>query len=244
MIRHLLLTGGPGHDFDATSTAVAALLADPAEGAGAETEIVDDPAEACARLRAGQADGATPFDLFTVNALHWRMEAEHYAHLRHQMAFTLDPADATTIDTHVRKGGGLLALHTAVICFDAEPTWHALTGASWNWERSSHPPLGRVEVEITEAGGDHPITAGLEPFEIVDECYRSLDEEPDLDALLTARLGGRTHPLLWARQLDEGRVVTDLLGHGPESIDHPSHHTILRRSAAWAAASATAGSPT
>jgi hypothetical protein len=244
VIRNLVLSGGPGHDFDATSQAIADLLADRSDGPHAATEIVDDPVEAGARLRAGHLDGATPVDLFTVNALHWRMDAERYADLRDQMSFTLDPALAATIDAHVRRGGGLLALHTAVICFDADPTWRALTGASWNWERSSHPPVGPVDVDVTDAGRRHPITAGIEAFEIVDECYGFLDEQPAVDPLLTAPHGGRRHPLLWARQVDEGRVVTDVLGHGIESIDHPSHRTILRRSAAWASASSTAGSTT
>ena len=232
MKRNLLLSGGPVHDFDATSSAIASLLAS-GDGGPIETTIVDDPNDAFARLRAADARGSCSWDLLTVNALHWRMEVERYAHLRDRDAFDLGAADGELIEKYVHGGGGLLALHAAVICFDAEPHWHALTGASWNWERSSHPPVGEVAVQVTEAGRRHPITAGIDPFCIVDEVYGFLDDADDLEPLLTATHDGTVHPLLWARPAGAGRVVTDLLGHGVESLTNPAHCTILQRAAAW-----------
>ncbi|MEO6468188.1 MAG: ThuA domain-containing protein [Acidimicrobiia bacterium] len=232
MISNLLLSGGPVHDFDATSGAIAALLADGDPGP-IETTIVDDPTDAFARLRAGRAVGAPEWDLLTVNALHWRMEADRYADARERDAFDLGGADGELISAFVHAGGGLLALHTAVISFDAEPHWRALIGAAWKWEHSSHPPSAKVAVQVTAAGRRHPITAEIEAFCIVDEVYCSLDRDDDIEPLLTATLDGTVHPLLWARAAGAGRVVTDLLGHGVESIAHPAHRTILRRAAAW-----------
>jgi len=236
VIRNLMLSGGPVHDFDATSAAIAALLAtsDPGGrgGDGAEmwidTTIVTEPADVLARLRPGDADRVQAWDLLTVNALRRRTDP-----VRDAFAFTLAPDDGARIETFVRGGGGLLALHSAVVCFDAEAHWHALTGASWNWERSSHPPVGEIDVEVTDAGRCHPITTGIDRFRIVDEVYGFLDEVDGIEPLLTATWGRRAHPLLWARSVGDGRVVTDLLGHGLESVSHPTHRAILRRAAVW-----------
>jgi len=227
--RHLVLSGGPAHDFAATSDELARSFA----ACGVATTIVDEPTAALALLRAVEAGEADPFDVVTVNALRWRMDAERYAHLREAQAFDLTAEDAGVFDRFVRRGGGLLALHAAVICFDAEPIWHALCGASWNWESSSHPPVGDAFVEVTGAGRVHPLTAGLDDFTLTDEVYGFLDEEPGLDALLVSEHGGRSHPLLWAREVGEGRVVTDLLGHGPSSLQHPVHREILSRAVRW-----------
>ncbi len=232
MNRNLLLSGGPVHDFDATSGAIAALLAS-GDGGPIDTTVVDDPNDAFARLRAAGADRAPAWDLLTVNALHWRMEVERYAHRRDRDGFDLNVADGELISAFVHGGGGLLAVHTAVVCFDAEPHWRALIGAAWNWERSSHPAVAEVAVQVTDAGRRHPITAGIEPFVIVDEVYGFLDPADDIEPLLTATHDSTVHPLLWARTAGAGRVVTDLLGHGVESIAHPAHRTILRRAAAW-----------
>lgn len=223
MTRCLLLSGGPTHHFDTTSPMLAALLAEQ----GIDTTVVTEPADMIEALR-GDA-----VDLLAVNALRWRMPQERYAPLRAEYAVALDSAELAVVDRFVRGGGGLLALHTAVICFDADPTWHALCGASWRWEHSSHPPFGPVAVTVTDAGRHHDLTRGVDDFVVDDEAYGFLDEVDDLEPLLVSTHGGRAHPLLWARPVGRGRVVTDLLGHGPDSFEHPTHRRILTRAAAW-----------
>jgi len=230
MKRNLLLTGGPAHDFEVTSHSLTSLF----DEVGMVTTVVDEPRAALALLRSVEADDAERFDLLTVNGLHWSMGAERYAHLRDQHSYTLEPNDATVLERFVETGGGLLALHTAVISFDAEPTWRGLCGAAWNWDRSFHGPPEHTAVTVTPAGHHHILTEGLDDFSVFDEIYESLDVSPSIIPLLSSRCGNRDRPLLWARELGTGRVVTDLLGHGLESIMHPTHRSILQRSAKWA----------
>lgn len=230
MIGNLVLSGGPGHAFDATSSALVALL----DEHGIASTIATEPAEAVAILREAEAGTGAPVHLLTVNALRWRMDQDRYAEHRAAHAVTLEPDDLAVIDRFVRRGGGLLALHTAVISFDADPVWHALCGASWRWDRSSHPPIGPVEIDVTDAGRIHEITHGIERFTVHDEAYGFLDEVDGLEPLLVSTHGGRAHPLLWARPVGGGRVVTDLLGHDLASLGHPAHRTILARAAIWA----------
>ena len=243
MITNVVLSGGPGHAFADTSPALVALLGEH----GIASTIVTEPDEAVAILRDADAGTGEPVDLLTVNALRWRMDQPRYAAQRTAHAVTLEPGDLAVVDRFVRRGGGLLAVHTAVISFDADPVWHELCGASWRWDRSSHPPLGPIEVEVTAAGQTHEITHGIERFTVVDEAYGFLDEADGLEPLLVSEHGGRTHPLLWARPVGAGRVVTDLLGHGLGSYEHPAHRTVLARAANWAigrSTSATDGSAT
>lgn len=230
MTRNLLLSGGPGHEFDAVAQAIAHLLRDE----GIDTDVVDEPSRMLTRLTTGEPTAGARYDLLTVHALHWGMAAERYAHLREEQAFTLRAEDAAAIERFVATGGGLLALHTAVVCFDAEPAWHALCGASWNWDLSSHPPVGDARVSVTDAGRIHPITEGLDDFVVVDEVYGCLDEEPGIVPLLTGDANGQRHPVLWAHEVGSGRVVVDTLGHDRSSVEHPTHRTILRRAANWA----------
>jgi type 1 glutamine amidotransferase len=222
---NLLLSGGPIHDFAATSAALADVLAE----AGVTSTTFDDPREALRAL----TDHPDSWDLVTVNALRWQIESERHSHLREQWSFTLRDDEAETIERHVRSGGGLLACHAAPICFDGDPRWASCIGATWNWDRSSHPPEGPALISPTPAGRDHPLTSGIAAFTIVDEIYGFLDQEADVEALLTSGHGGTDHPLLWARTLGQGRVVTDLLGHGAAAMAHPDHREILRRAARW-----------
>lgn len=241
MRRHLLVSGGPGHDFDRTSAAIVDALTD----LDVTTTIVADPAAAVAALEES-SHGGEPWDLLTVNALRWRMEQERYAEERDRWALTLAPHEAATIERHVAGGGGLLALHTAVICFDDEPLWRHLIGAGWNWDRSGHRPAGPVEVAPTLYGRHHPATERTRPFTVFDELYLDVDLDIDVVPLLTGTQDGRTQPVLWARQHGHGRVVTSLLGHGPESLTHPRHRALLASIAEWASRtpSTTTGGPT
>jgi type 1 glutamine amidotransferase len=228
--RSLLLTGGPVHDFAATSRAVAALL----EEQGLPATVVSDPGAAVDLLRAAEAGVEEPVALFAVNTLRWGMDQPGYEPLRAEHAHRIRDEDAAVLDGFVRSGGGLLALHTAVICFDGHPIWRALCGAAWVWGTSTHPPAGPVEVRVTDVGRSHAVTAGLDDFTVDDEVYGFLDEVDGLIPLLAADHGGREHPLVWARPVGRGRVVTDLLGHGPASFDHPVHRRLLLAAIAWA----------
>lgn len=235
MTAGLLLTGGPTHPFAETAPLLVELLA----AEGVTTTVVTEPFEALDLLRAAETDPERRFDLVTVHALRWTMGQERYAAQRAEHAVTVTDGDLAVLDRFVRGGGGLLALHTAVICFDGVDTWRSLCGASWDWDRSSHPPLGPVAVSSTAAGRAHEVTRGVEAFTLVDEAYGFLDEVEGLEPLLVADHGGRTHPLVWARAVGDGRVVTDLLGHGAPAFEHPAHRQVLGRAAAWAASAPT-----
>ena len=225
MASNLVISGGPLHDFAASTAALVEVL----EGEGVRCTVVEDPRAGLREL----VEHPGSWDMVTVNALAWGAGAERHAHLRDEWAFTLHAEESAAIDRHVRGGGGLLACHAAVICFDGDPRWVGCLGAGWNWDRSMHPPLGPVDVVPTVAGAVHPVTAGMEGFTTVDEVYGFLDLAPDLEPLLTSAHGGVEHPVLWARPVGAGRVVTDLLGHDVAAMTHPSHRAVLRRAARW-----------
>ncbi len=220
-VDNLLLSGGFSHPFHETTPALRAILAE----VGVRSTVTEDLEEGIAALTRGA------FAMVTVNVLRWRMEAERYAAHRDAWAFSLAADARRTLRDFVARGGALLAVHTAAICFDDWPEWREIVGGAWNWQRSSHPPLGPMTVRV--CGGDHPIVAGLADFEIVDECYGFLDHTPEIVPLVTSSHGGAHHPLLWARRFGHGRVVYDALGHDARSYTHPTHAEILRRAAMW-----------
>lgn len=213
MARNLILSGGLFHDFGATSAALAEVLAE----VGVESEITEDIAGALA--------DPSEVQLITVNALRWQMGAERFADQRDQR-FALPAQARTTLLDHLDRGGGLLCMHSASICFDDWQGWPRVLGASWTWPKSHHPPLGWTSVRVH---GGHPIVEGLRDFDLVDEVYSDLDVLPDVKPLASS-LG---QPLIWARPVRRGRVVYDALGHDTRSYDNEIHRTLLQRAALW-----------
>jgi hypothetical protein len=224
MVRNLVVSGGPLHDLDATTAALVAL----GDEVGLSSEVPLDPTGALDVL----AEHAS-WDLVTMNALLWRMLAPRHAHLREAWTYRLDPRHGDALVRHVHEGGGLLACHTAPICFDGAASWRSLLGATWDWQRSHHPPLGPAVVHPTPAAADHPITAGIGSFEVVDEIYADLALDADVEPLLVSVVDGKPQPVLWTRQVGRGRVVVDLLGHHVASTTQPVHAEVLRRSLRW-----------
>jgi type 1 glutamine amidotransferase len=222
MARNLILTGGVVHPFETAAPALAALLAPH----GIESVVSEDFEAGLAAVAAGH------YKLLTIYALRWTMrQTEHYAAQRARWALSLSEAGRQAITAHLARGGGLLALHTAAICFDDWPDWQRILGAAWVWGRSGHPPYGAVDVRFDAA--EHPLLRGLTPFALNDEVYGNLAMEPDVVPLMHARAGreGAWQPMLWERRVGAGRVVFDALGHDAASLEQPVHRRILARAA-------------
>jgi type 1 glutamine amidotransferase len=220
-VRAVVLTGGPpGHPYDVT----AGHLADILEDAGYKASVTVD-VEGCFSA----LDGC---DLLAVNALRWRMLDDRYAAARAEHAFSPSPEGREAVQGFLRRGGALLASHTAPICFDDWPYWGDIVGAAWRWGESSHPPLGPARVEVRSDA--HSITAGvLAEFEVVDEIYGRMDVAPDVEPLAWGTAGDGRHPVVWAREAGGGRVVYDALGHDERSFTVAAHRQILAQAVRW-----------
>jgi len=224
-MKNLVYTGGIFHDFATTASALAEVLAD----AGFETSVSCDLDDCARQLASGD------IDLFTVCALRWRMlDGEKYGPYREDWALRTTPATRRLIEDYVTSGGGLLALHTAAICFDDWPEWSAMLGASWVWGQSWHPPLQAARVCLAKP--EHPVLQGVRAFELVDEVYQALDLRGGIELLATAATGGDTqqHPVAWLNHYGKGRVFCNTLGHDDSSVRQPMHAELLRQGARWA----------
>lgn len=221
MIRNLILSGGIFHDFEGSSRALAGIL----EAVGVQSEIEDDVERGLARL------AGSPVDLLTVNALRWEMAGDKYDAFREREALCLSEAGRAAIEGHVERGGALLGIHTASICFSDWAGWSAVLGGAWRWGQSWHPAPGPVALTPVA----HPLTRGIEPFELDDELYSRLDLEPGIEPLLTATAPGvdAPQPVLWLHRFGRGRVVYDALGHEAESFAEPAHRALLLSAVRW-----------
>jgi hypothetical protein len=154
------------------------------------------------------------------------LDARYSDAIRAEWATTMAPEARGQIAGFVAGGGGLLALHTAVLCFDDWPAWPDLVGGTWVWGRSGHPPPGEVPVHFD---ADHHLTAGLGPVTLLDERYDGLDVQPAATVVATSPGAGGKQPMVWVH----GRTVTDVLGHDERSLTDPTHAEVLRRAIRW-----------
>ena len=214
MRRAVLLAGGWAHPGDDQVAAVTDLLAE----RSFEIQVVSDPAEAPEALEQG-------CDLLVVAACWFSMtDARYTDEQRRDHAVQLSPALEQSLVKLREQGCPLLAMHTAMICFDGLDSWASWLGGTWNWETSGHP---EPEPVLVQPASDAPIT--FSSFTVTDELYQGLDVMNGVDIVAHAQ----GHPLVWLRTTDAGRAAVNLLGHDERSLGDPAHRALNGRLIDW-----------
>lgn len=128
----------------------------------------------------------------------------------------------------VHRGGGFLALHNSHGIYPPGGLYYQLFGGDYG----GHPPPATFTVRIEDK--NHPITQGVEDFEVFDEQHMSkyyLDREHLL--LRSMSRGNDMAPAGWWRELGRGRFVYLAPGHTPSALGHPMMQRLIRNSIRW-----------
>ncbi len=129
--------------------------------------------------------------------------------------------------SYIRKGRGLLAIHSGTVYRD-KPVMRALLGGAF----THHPPQCPVTVELKEG---HILTAGSTPFTVTDEHYHMGLDDAQADLFMTTRSEHSTQPGGWTRTEGDGRVCVLTPGHNVEVWLHPSFQALLLNALSWCA---------
>lgn len=165
------------------------------------------------------------------------IEPDHLAGLRHAIA----------------AGTGMAGWHGGIAdSYRNSSDYLHLVGGQFACHPSKEPSLlvgdasdnfVPYRIEFTEAGREHPITAGLDDFDLVTEQYWVLSDDY-VDVLATTTQAvlpwGQwnrpvTSPAVWTRAWGQGRIAVITPGHSLDVLQHPTVTTLVQRSMLWAA---------
>jgi uncharacterized protein len=143
-----------------------------------------------------------------------------------------------------RRGVGIVALHH---CLAAFPRWDGyadLIGGRYflseqslggrSYPASTYKHDERIQVHVADPG--HPVTKGIQDFEILDEVYKGYAVLPTDHVLLQT-----DHPLSekaigWVSHGGPGRVVYLELGHDGKAYANEAYRRLVRQAIEWCSA--------
>lgn len=170
---------------------------------------------------------------------------------------TVPPSRWASFDEYLKRGGGLVVVHTAAVSLQ-EDHWKKTIGGCWrrNATKWKEGPMDLYYVENQRPGGGSPITLNASNFHIDDEIYYDMDVSPDVRVLATSytpnvkegrqpAAGNKTHiydiqPQMWTyeRTAEGGstpyRAFVSIPGHLYTTFEKPHYRAILMRGIAWA----------
>jgi len=138
-----------------------------------------------------------------------------------------DPAQEKGLDEFVKNGGGMAGVHATDAHKKSDIYWHLIGG------RFTGHGGGKFKIFITDK--KHPITDGMEDFEISDETYRN-KYHPDakIESLGKMDRGKEQQSMVWVQKIGKGRVFNTTLGHGKAAFDNPHLQRLVVRGLYWA----------
>ena len=148
---------------------------------------------------------------------------------------------------YLKEGGGLTIVHFTNGAFhfslpeagDSDwPEWRTnICRRVWDHTpgKSGHDKYGPFIVEIAKP--EHPIVAGMEPFETTDELYFRQQGDQPIEVLATARseITGEHAPMAFIYEYGKGRVFQTVLGHSADSLRVEGTAELVCRGSLWAA---------
>ncbi|MBM4084512.1 MAG: ThuA domain-containing protein [Planctomycetes bacterium] len=213
-LRVLVVTGG--HGFD--RKAFAGMLDSFSDVAWREAQHPQANAEFA-------ADKRTAYDVILLYDMNQKITDEEKGWL---------------MDT-LKEGKGLVVLHHALANYQRWNDWARAIGGRYftapqefqgkSWPRCTYKHGVKMTVQIADP--QHPITKGLQDFDIEDETYKGYWVGPDVRVLLKVSHLECGEVVGWTKEHGQARVACMVLGHGPSAYGNANYRTLVQRAIQW-----------
>ncbi|MDF7824321.1 PmoA family protein [Pontiellaceae bacterium B12227] len=133
----------------------------------------------------------------------------------------------------VRNGGGHVAVHAGSSSFYDWNEYQTICLATWKDGTGHKKPH---EFEVRFADRTHPVTAGLQNFQITDELWFKPFVHPEASVLSESysQHTGKWEPTAFAGHFGKGRCFTLLLGHSATFMQNKGFEALLTAGTEWA----------
>jgi len=139
-----------------------------------------------------------------------------------------DAAQEQGLAQFARGGGGVVGVHATDANKKSDVYWELLGG------RFAGHGAGTYTAYVCDK--EHPITAGMNDFQITDESYSHVyHRNLAMRCLVRMNQGNDRQCMAWVQQFGKGRVFTTGFGDNRSSWTNPNFQRLVTRALYWAA---------
>jgi type 1 glutamine amidotransferase len=142
----------------------------------------------------------------------------------------IDQKQLKSLLTTVKDGTGIAGLHGGMgDAFRNEPEYQYMVGGQW----VAHPGNDGVTYRVHILDKNHPITYGIDDFDVTSEQYY-MHVDPVIKVLATTNFGDIVMPVVWTKAYGKGKVFYCSLGHTVSIVKMPQVLSIMTNGMIWA----------
>jgi uncharacterized protein len=145
--------------------------------------------------------------------------------------------------SRLKEGKGLVVMHHAIANYQKWPEYAKIIGARYYLQkevvngvekaRSAYQHDVNFKLHVEDPA--HPVTKGLQDFNIHDETYKLFDVYEDCHPLLSTDEPLSNKVVAWSKTYGQARVVYIQLGHDHFAYENPNLRQLLGQAIAWVA---------
>jgi type 1 glutamine amidotransferase len=171
------------------------------------------------------------------------LQREYDAVVMYDMVGRITPEQQQAFVALLREGIGLVSLHHNLGAHRDWDEFPKIIGGKFIFGDSTFEgtPYTKStwshgeQLQVRVADPDHPITQGVEAFEIHDETYGGYYTASGAHVLLTTDHPKNDPELAWTTTYGNSRVFYLMLGHDHHAWQHPAYQKLLSQGIRWAA---------
>ena len=160
----------------------------------------------------------------------------------YDMAESIEPSHEQAYTGLLKKGKSMIFLHHSLVSYQNWPEFIKIVGGQYHTRpvvvngdtlRANYEHDVTIPVKVEDT--NHPVTAGLNDFEIFDEIYMNAEILPSVKPLLSTSHPKSMRYLAWINHYGNSDVLYIQLGHGATAFSNPNYIKLIQQAIEWSA---------
>jgi type 1 glutamine amidotransferase len=156
---------------------------------------------------------------------------------------SLLPAQQQAYINLLNKGKAIIFLHHSLVSYQNWPEFIKIVGGQYHTNavvvngdtlRANYEHDVTIPVKVEDK--QHPVTRGINDFEILDEIYGEVEILPTVKPLLSTTQPKSMRYVAWINHYGNSDVLYIQLGHGPTAYANANYRKLIQQAIEWSAA--------